>query len=84
MPRETHTWTKIYDSEGNIYETLGDVPVGVSVTSTTVSTSTWTCRRCGRAFSKEDLTDDLCTDGNKYGGTGCYDDDETSGFGEED
>ena len=84
MPRETHSWTKIYDSNGNIYDSIDDVPVGVTTTTTVVTSSTWTCRRCGRAFPKEELTNDLCTDGNRYGGVGCYDEDEEGEPGEED
>lgn len=32
------------------------------------TTSTWTCKRCGRAFPMDDLVEDLCDD--------CYDSDE--------
>jgi hypothetical protein len=40
------------------------------------TTSTWVCRRCGLAFPKEELVEDLCTDNNRYGPVGCYDADE--------
>lgn len=54
------------------------------ITTTVIETSTWVCRRCGRAFDRRELVNDLCVNGNKYGGQGCYDDDEDSDLDEED
>lgn len=34
------------------------------------------CRRCGRAFPVDELVKGLCVDGNRYGGQGCWDEDE--------
>lgn len=34
------------------------------------------CRRCGRAFPLTELVNGLCVDGNRYGGQGCWDEDE--------
>jgi len=51
------------------------MPVETHTTDGGSIVTTWVCRRCGWAYPKTDLVDDLCED--------CYDDDEKDPLGDE-
>jgi hypothetical protein len=47
---------------GRLTSRKNTMPRETFTTPAGLTTSTWTCKRCGRAFPKDDLIDDLCPD----------------------